>query len=73
MHHVIAAAIAGFVVGGAATPRGRLRPMLRSAIKGGIVAKRKIEAYGVAAVVETQRLVDEARAELNDTKQEQPS
>jgi hypothetical protein len=73
MHHIIAAAVAGSVVGGATTARGRLRPVLRSAIKGGIVAKRKIQAYGAAALAETHKLVDEARAELNATKPEQPS
>jgi hypothetical protein len=47
--------------------------MLRSAIKGGILAKRKVQALSASVVAETQQLVSEARAELNETKSEQTS
>jgi len=39
--------------------------MVRKLVKGGIVAKRKIQAVGNAAIAETQKLVDEARADLD--------
>jgi hypothetical protein len=44
--------------------------MLRGLVKGGIVAKRKIDAYRAAALSEAQKLVDEARAELDQPKTE---
>jgi hypothetical protein len=37
-------------------------------VKGGIVAQRKINAYRAAALSEAQKLVDEARAELDQPR-----
>jgi hypothetical protein len=72
MHH-----IAGFVVIGAAVAgisatrdKGKVRPLLRSLVKSGIVAKRKVDAYRAAAVSEAQKLVEEARAELDQPRTE---
>jgi hypothetical protein len=72
MHH-----IAGFVVIGAALTgvsaardKTKIRTGLRSLVKSGIVAKRKVDAYRAAAVSEAQKLVDEARAELDESRTE---
>jgi hypothetical protein len=72
MHH-----IAGFVVIGAAVAgisatggKGKVRPVLRRLVKAGIVAKRKIDAYRAAAASEAQKLVEEARAELDQPRTE---
>jgi hypothetical protein len=67
MHHIIGFAVIGAAVGGVSATgnKGKLRPALRGLVKGGIVAQRKINAYRVAAFSEAQKLVDEARVELD--------
>ena len=65
MHHVIGALLIGAVTGGVAGNRDRRRPLVRRLVKGGIMAKRKLQAAGSTAIAETQRLMDEARAELD--------
>jgi hypothetical protein len=65
MHHVIGTLLIGVVAGGVAGNRDKRRPLVRRLVKGGIVAKRKLQAAGAAAIAETQKLVDEARAELD--------
>jgi hypothetical protein len=65
MHHVIGALVIGGVAGGVTGSRALLRPTIRKLVKGGIVAKRKIQSVGYAALAETQKLVDEARADLD--------
>jgi hypothetical protein len=65
MHHVIGSLLIGAVAGGAAGSRDRRRPLVRKLVKGGIMAKRKLQAVGATAIAETQKLVDEARAELD--------
>ena len=70
MHHIIGFAVIGAVLGGlsATGSKGKVRPALRSVVKGGIVAQRKIKAYRAAALSEAQKLVDEARAELDQPR-----
>jgi hypothetical protein len=51
--------------GGVAGNREQRRPLVRRLVKGGIVAKRKLQAMGASAIAETQKLVDEARADLD--------
>jgi hypothetical protein len=75
MHHIIGFVVIGAALGGFSATRGKgkataevkakIRPVLRSLVKGGIVAKRKIDAYRAAAVSEAQKLAEEARAELD--------
>ena len=65
MHHVIGTLLFGAVAGGVAGNRDKRRPLVRRLVKGGIMAKRKLEAAGAAAIAETQKLVNEARAELD--------
>jgi hypothetical protein len=65
MHHVIGTLLIGAVAGGAAGSRDRRRPLVRKLVKGGIMAKRKLQAVGATAIAETQKLVDEACAELD--------
>lgn len=62
---VIGTLLIGAVAGGVAGNRDRRRPLVRRLVKGGIVAKRKLQAVGATAVAETQKLVDEARADLD--------
>ena len=72
MHHVIGFVLLGAALGGVSATRGKGkgRPVLRGLVKGGIVAKRKIDAYRAAAVSGAQKLVDEARAELDQPRTE---
>jgi hypothetical protein len=82
MHHIIGYVAIGAALGGIsatrskgksevkAEVRAKVRPVLRSLVKGGIMAKRKIDAYRAAAVSETQKLVEEARAELDQPSTE---
>jgi hypothetical protein len=67
MHHIIGFVVLGAALGGLSAPgnKGKVRPALRSLVKGGIVAQRKINAYRAAAFSEAQKLVDEARVELD--------
>jgi len=65
MHHVVGALLVGAVAGGVAGNRDRRRPLVRRLVKGGIVAKRKLQAVGATAIAETRKLVDEARADLD--------
>jgi len=73
MHHIIGFVVIGAALGGisaAGGGKGKVRPVLRNLVKSGIVARRKIEAYRTAAVSEAQKLVDEARAELDQPRTE---
>jgi len=65
VHHMIGTLLIGAVAGGVAGNRDKRRPLVRRLVKGGIVAKRKLQAAGAMAIAETQKLVDEARAELD--------
>jgi hypothetical protein len=70
MHHLIGFAVFGAVLGGisASGSKSKVRPVVRNLVKGGIVAKRKIDLYRTAAISGAQKLVDEARAELDKPK-----
>jgi len=65
MHHVIGTLIIGAFAGVVAGRSTSLRPAFRGLVKGGIVMKRKIQSAGAAACGEMQKLVDEARADLD--------
>jgi hypothetical protein len=73
MHHVIGALFIGLVAGGVTGNRAGLRPTARRLIKGGLVAKRKIESVATTAIAETHKLVDEARADLDRAETEPQS
>jgi hypothetical protein len=72
MHHIMGFVVIGAALGAisAAGGKGKVRPVLRSLVKGGLVAKRKIDSYRTAAVSEAQKLVEEARAELDQPSTE---
>jgi len=75
MHHILGFVVIGAALGAItatqstgkakAEVKTKVRPVLRSLVKGGLVAKRKVDAYRAAAVSEAQKLVEEARAELD--------
>ena len=67
MHHIIGALAIGAVGGRAAANPEKRRRIVRGLIKGGIAAKRRMEAAAFTAVAETKKLVEEARAELDHT------
>jgi hypothetical protein len=71
MHHVIGAILVGVAAGTVTAKRTQVRPVVRSLVKSGIVAKRRIQAVAANAIAETQKLVEEARAELDHTGTEQ--
>ena len=76
MHHILGFVVIGAALGAIfatqskgkakAEVKTKVRPVLRSLVKGGLVAKRKVDAYRAAAVSEAQKLVEEARAELDE-------
>jgi hypothetical protein len=68
MHHVIGTLFIGMMAGGATGNRARLRPIARRVVKVGLVAKRKIESIAATTLEETQKLVDEARGDLDRTE-----
>ena len=70
MCHVIGTLLICAVAGNLAGNNQRRRPILKSIVKGGIAAKRKIEAVSVKTVEETRRLADEARADLDASETE---
>jgi hypothetical protein len=75
MHHIMGFVVVGAALGAISASQGKgktkaelkakVRPVLGRLVKGGIVAKRKVDAYRAAAVSEAQKLVEEARAELD--------
>lgn len=70
MHHLIGpimiGALAGLVTGTGA------RQVLRGVIRGGIVAKRKLQAFGATTAEQARSLVDEAREDLDQPETERP-
>jgi hypothetical protein len=72
MHHVIGAVLVGLAAGTVTGNRTQVRPLVRRLVKGGIVAKRKIQAVAATAAAETQKLVEEARADLDRAGTERP-
>jgi hypothetical protein len=75
MHHIIGFVVIGAALGAISATQSKgkakaevktkVRPVLRSLVKSGILVKRKINSYRTTAVSEAQKLVDEARAELD--------
>ena len=65
MHCAIGALFIGAIAGGVTGNRVQLRPIVRELVKGAIVAKGKIQATCATAIAETQKLVEEARADLD--------
>ena len=61
----------GSLAGGLAGNPNRRRPILRSIVKGGIIAKRKLEAVSATVLAETRNLAEEARVELDRPGKEQ--
>jgi hypothetical protein len=76
MHHILGFVVIGAALGAISATQSKgkakaevktkVRSVLRSLVKGGLVAKRKVDAYRAAAVSEAQKLVEEARAELDE-------
>ena len=73
MHHLIGFVVFGAVLGGisATGSKSKVRRVVRNLVKRGILAKRKIDVYRSAAVSEAQKLVDEARVELDQPRKAQ--
>jgi len=65
MHHVLGTLVIGALAGGLAGRRVGVRPALRKVVKAGIVSKRKIGGITATAREEMQKLVAEARADLD--------
>jgi hypothetical protein len=71
MHHLIGTITVGALAG--VTTSTGVRQSLLWLVKGGIVAKRKLQAWGATTVAEAQRIVDEARADLDRPALDQPA
>jgi hypothetical protein len=72
MHHVIGTIVIGAIAAGTTRNPG-VRSGLRWLVKGGIVAKRKVESLGAAAAEKAREIVDEARADLDEPGTERSS
>jgi hypothetical protein len=70
MHHIVGFVVIGAALAGISGRQNKVRPVLRGLVKSGIVAKRKFDVYKTAAVSEAEKLVDEARAELDEPRTE---
>ncbi len=70
MHHVIGATFAGVAAGTVVGNRTQVRPVVRCLVKCGIIAKRRIQAVAATAIAETHKLVEEARADLDQAGME---
>jgi hypothetical protein len=70
MHHLLGALIVGGIAGGATSNRARLRRTLRGIVKQGIIAKHKVQVAGAALADEAQKIVSEARMELDQAGKE---
>jgi hypothetical protein len=73
MHHLIGTFVIGAIAGALGGRSSCLRPAMKGLVKGGIAAKRKIEAVTATARTEVEKLVEEARADLNQSGTEQHS
>ena len=73
MHHILVTFVIGALSGGLASRSSCLRPAVRGLVKGGIAAKRKVETLTATASAEMQKLVNEARADLDQAGTEQHS
>jgi hypothetical protein len=72
MHHVIGYLVIG-ALGGITVPRAKVRPALRGLVRNGMLAGRKKQDLGATARSEVNKLVDEARADLDQASGEQHS
>ena len=72
MHHLIGAVLVGVVAGGATGNRVRFRSGVRRLVQGGILAKRRIEALAASVREDAEKIVDEARADLDNRGTERP-
>ena len=66
MYCVIGSLVLGAAAGGA-TRKITWRPFVKTSFKQGIVLSRKMRSIAAAARDQAERLVDEARAELDGT------
>jgi hypothetical protein len=71
MHHIIGSLLIGAAGGAVARKRTELRPVLRGIVKSGLVAKRKVTALSSSTLAAAQKLVEEARADLDRAEMEQ--
>ena len=70
MHHILG----GFLIGTfftASMYSARVRPVLRGAVKAGLRTRDKLGQLGAKVKAESQSIVDEARAQLDQEKQHQ--
>jgi hypothetical protein len=63
MHHILGGVLIGAIFG--TVSRRRLRPYLRTAVKGGIMVGRKAQQLGESVRKDVKDLVAEARTDLD--------
>ena len=61
MHQIIGGIVIGTILGKTA---GKLRPVFRKVVKGGLIAERKGKEFGRSFRSEVEGIVAEAKAEL---------
>jgi polyhydroxyalkanoate synthesis regulator phasin len=70
MHQIIGGVVVGAILGKASGMLGktseRLRPLVRKAVKAGLIAERKAKEFGESVRREANQLVAEARTELDE-------
>jgi hypothetical protein len=61
MHQIIGGIVIGAILG---KTSGKLRPLVRKAVKTGLISERKVREFGQSLRHEASELVAEAKAEL---------
>jgi len=68
MHHVLGSILIGAAIFGSAT-KNKLRPVLRKAVKGGLIVQREAQRFGRNIRAGADELVAEARADIDRENQ----
>ena len=66
MHQIIGGIVIGAIVG---KTSGKIRPLLRKVVKGGLIAERKAKELGRSLRSEVDGIVAEAKTELEQEAQ----
>jgi hypothetical protein len=71
MHQIIGGIVVGALLGTTTSgilgkASGKLRPLVRKAVKTGLIAQRKTKEFGESLRRETNQLVAEAKTELEE-------
>ena len=72
MHHILGSILIGAIFGSTifgSTAKNKLRPVLRKAVKGGLIVQREAQRFGRNIRAGADELVAEARADIDRENQ----